>query len=134
MLCQVTPKPPSNPHLCCLQGGVHGEEQTPAGAAQRAEDGDRKPEAEGERDAAGHHPQPECRAGDQQAEQLQEGGQATCGDLGLQGCRTVAVCFLWLSNSARQRWTREGQPSQNRTQEKTLVLKYCFPSISNTSK
>lgn len=76
-LSQTATKPPPDLRPCRLQGGVHGEEQTPAGAAQRAEDGDRKPEAEGEGDAAGHHPQPERGAGDQQAEQLQKGRQAT---------------------------------------------------------
>lgn len=72
-LCEATTEPPPDLLPCHLQGGVHGEEQTPAGAAQRAEDGDRKPEAEGEGDAAGRHPQPERRARDQQAEQLQKG-------------------------------------------------------------
>lgn len=57
---------------CCdrAQGGVHGEEQAPAGAAERAEDRNWKPEAEGEGDAAGHHSQPEHWTRHQQAEQL----------------------------------------------------------------
>lgn len=63
----------SNMHFDYVQGRVHGEEQAPAGAAQWAEDGDWKSKAEGEGDSSRHHSQPEHRAGDQQAQQLQKG-------------------------------------------------------------
>lgn len=59
--------------LSLFQGGVHGEEQTSAGAAERTEDRDRKSEDEREGVSTGHHSQPEHRAGDQQTQQLQEG-------------------------------------------------------------